>query len=99
MNNDPYEVLGVPNDVGEAEIRQRYLELVRTYPPDREPERFAAIHAAYASLRDPAERLRVQIFSDGSRSDSFEAIIEDLQTRLRDIRLPVQALLSWADAP
>ena len=44
--NDPYEVLELTPDADETEIRQRYLELVRAIPPDRAPERFAAIHAA-----------------------------------------------------
>ena len=40
--NDPYETLGLSPDAGESEIRRRYLELVREFPPDRAPERFAA---------------------------------------------------------
>ena len=61
--SDPYRVLGLTPDAGETEIRQRYLELVRAFPPDRAPERFAAVHAAYAALRDPANRLNAQLFS------------------------------------
>jgi curved DNA-binding protein CbpA len=97
--SDPYEVLELTPDAGESEIRQRYLELVRAFPPDRAPERFAAIHEAYASLRDPAKRVRAQIFSLGGKSDSFEAIVADLQARLREVRLPVDDLLAWADSP
>ena len=55
--NDPYEIFELTPDAGETEIRQRYLELVRQFPPDQAPERFAAVHAAYAALRDPARRL------------------------------------------
>jgi curved DNA-binding protein CbpA len=97
--SDPYEVLELKPDVGETEIRQRYLELVRAFPPDRAPERFAAIHAAYASLRDPAERLHTQIFALTTKQDSFESIAADLHARLRDVRLPVDTLLAWADSP
>ena len=61
--HDPYDVLGLTIDADETQIRQRYLELVRSNPPDREPERFAAVHAAYESLRDPAERIRNQLFT------------------------------------
>src|SRR5437763_1604580 len=56
--NDPYETLGLTPDAGEAEIRRRYLELVRESPPDRAPERFTAIHAAYAALRQAIEQFR-----------------------------------------
>jgi curved DNA-binding protein CbpA len=97
--SDPYEVLDLKPDAGETEVRQRYLELVRAFPPDRAPERFAAIHAAYASLRDPSERLRMQIFALATKSESFESIVADLQSRLRDVRVPVDILLGWADSP
>ena len=33
--NDPYVQLGLPPSADETEIRQRYLELVRQFPPDR----------------------------------------------------------------
>ena len=97
--NDPYEVLGLKPDAGEAEIRERYLELVRAFPPERAPERFAAVHTAYTALRDPAERLRLRLFEDDTKSDPVEAIIADLRRRLRDARLPVDILLSLADSP
>ena len=41
--SDPYEVLGLPRFADEAEIRRRYLELVRQFSPDRDPSRFAEI--------------------------------------------------------
>jgi curved DNA-binding protein CbpA len=97
--NDPHDVLGLTADAGEIEIRQRYLELVRAFPPERAPERFAAIHEAYAALRDPAERLHKRLFVVETKSDSFEAIASDLRRRLGDARLPVNALLSLADSP
>jgi curved DNA-binding protein CbpA len=97
--NDPYEIFGLTADASEAEIRQRYLELVRQFPPDHAPERFAAVHAAYDALRDPVRRLHAQLFMFESKTDSFEAITADLRNRLRGVRLPVQTLLSLADSP
>jgi curved DNA-binding protein CbpA len=47
--DDHFETLGLTRDSSEAEIRQRYLELVRAFSPERAPERFAAIHAAYST--------------------------------------------------
>lgn len=43
--NDPYVQLGLSPSADETEIRRRYLELVRQFPPDRAPERFAEIRA------------------------------------------------------
>jgi curved DNA-binding protein CbpA len=96
--SDPYEVMGLAAGASEAEIRQRYLELVRKFPPDRAPERFAAVHAAYASLRDPALRLHAQLFSIDPGSDSIEGIAAELRARLRDARLPLDVLLSLAES-
>jgi curved DNA-binding protein CbpA len=97
--SDPYRVLELTPDAGENEIRRRYLELVRLFPPDQAPERFAEIHAAYAALRDPATRLSEQLFGLEPKGSSFESIAADLYARLRDLRLPVDVLLSWADTP
>jgi curved DNA-binding protein CbpA len=97
--NDPYDVLGLTTEADETQIRKRYLELVRSHPPDREPERFAAVHAAYESLRDPAERIRNQLFRIEAKTDSIEAIAMDVRRKLLDVRLPLETLLGLADTP
>jgi curved DNA-binding protein CbpA len=96
--NDPYEVLGLASDADEAEIRRRYLELVRQFPPDRAPERFAAIRAAFDEVRDPARRLEAQILRV-STTDSLDAIATDIRARLTPARLSLDALLMLADLP
>jgi curved DNA-binding protein CbpA len=97
--DEHFEVLGLTKDAGEAEIRQRYLELVRAFSPERAPERFAAIHAAYSALRDPTARLESQLFSILCESDSLDLLARDLRHRLGRVRLPVETLLSLADTP
>lgn len=93
---DPYEVLGLPRDSGDAEIRRRYLELVRRHPPDREPGQFAAIRNAYDRLRDPVVRMESRLF-DLESNESLEAIVADVRRRLRAARIPTQTLLSLAE--
>ena len=51
-SSDPFQVLGLSQDAGEAEVRARYLELVKQNPPERDPEKFRAVHAAYEAARD-----------------------------------------------
>jgi curved DNA-binding protein CbpA len=58
---DPFTVLGVADDAGDAEIRQRYLALVREFPPDRAPDRFQELRAAYDALSDERKRLETKL--------------------------------------
>jgi DnaJ-class molecular chaperone len=59
--HDPFTVLGVDEEAGDAEIRQRYLTLVRDFPPDRAPERFQEYRAAYEALIDERKRLEMKL--------------------------------------
>jgi curved DNA-binding protein CbpA len=52
-NIDPFQVLGVSQDASETEVRARYLELVKQFSPDREPEKFREVRAAYEAAKDP----------------------------------------------
>lgn len=94
--NDPYELLGVAQDAGQDEIRRRYLELVREFSPERAPERFAAIRAAYDEVRDPLKSLQNQLFSLKT-NDSIDAIRNDLRGRLREAKIPMETLLKLAE--
>jgi curved DNA-binding protein CbpA len=94
--NDPFEIMGLAQGAGDDEIRSRYLQLVREFPPDRAPERFAQVRAAYDELRDPIRRLETQMFSLDTH-DSFEALARDLRARILRPDLPVETLLSLAE--
>jgi curved DNA-binding protein CbpA len=93
---DPYETLGVTRTSSDAEIRRRYLELVRQFPPERDAERFAAIRHAYDELRDPVARMSKRLF-DIDEGDSWEAIGDDWRRRLRTARIPLDVLLGLAE--
>ena len=58
---DPFTVLGVADDADDAEIRQRYLALVREFPPARAPDRFQELRAAYDALSDERKRLETKL--------------------------------------
>src|ERR1700685_1525054 len=66
MTEDPFAVLGVGEDAGDEAIKQRYLALVRAYPPDREPERFQQFRGAYEAIRGERERLEVKLLHTSS---------------------------------
>jgi curved DNA-binding protein CbpA len=45
-----YELLRVPRDADPQEVRQAYVRLVRRYPPEHFPEKFASLRRAYQQL-------------------------------------------------
>jgi len=51
--SDPFTILGVPPDASEEEVRARYLELVKQFPPERHPEKFHEVRAAYDAAKNP----------------------------------------------
>jgi curved DNA-binding protein CbpA len=51
-----YEILGVAKTAPAAEIKRAYFTLVRKYQPDRSPEEFKEIRAAYETLADEKKR-------------------------------------------
>jgi DnaJ-class molecular chaperone len=95
MHDDPFAVLGVSPEAGDDEIRRRYLELVREHPPEREPERFAAVRAAYEKVRTLDSRVRYRLFELG-KHESIEGVVEEIACRTPRPRLGLQALLTAA---
>ncbi|MCG6908071.1 MAG: J domain-containing protein [Desulfobacteraceae bacterium] len=87
---DPYEILGLTPEADDAAIRTAYLELVRRYPPDHHPQRFAAVSEAYQILKDEGARLRHQLFNLDS---GLRSPIEVLQRRFAapEARRPLTA--------
>lgn len=60
---DYYEVLGVPRDVEDTELKRAFRELARKFHPDVNPsqtaeDRFKEANEAYAVLSDPKARAR-----------------------------------------
>jgi curved DNA-binding protein CbpA len=95
---DPYETLGLSPDSDDETIRRRYLELVRQFTPEHHPERFAAVRAAYDSLRDLNTRLRYRLFEAGKK-ESIDKLIEEVQCRSPRRRMSLVTLLSTARKP
>lgn len=95
--HDPYTVLGVPADAGDAVIRARYLALTREFPPEHHPERFAAVRDAYEKLKDVDARARYWLFERGSE-DTIDAVIEEATCRTPRPRPGLARLLDAARA-
>ena len=62
-HEDPHQLLGIPPEASEEEVRAAYLRKVKEYPPDRAPQDFEKVRDAYETLRDPRRRTRQLLLS------------------------------------
>ena len=90
----PHEVLDLPANAYSDQVRQRYLELVKVNSPERAPERFAEIRAAYEAMRDPVARVERLLFDTVNRA-TLRDISERLRTDVRDRPVATEMLLSF----
>lgn len=91
-SGDPFQVLGVSRDAGEAEVRARYLELVKQYPPEREPEKFREIREAYETAKDPLSIAQYLLTPPGDDVPQWSTVLE--RQRGNPPRLSAKFLLS-----
>jgi len=59
---NPYDELSAQRDATDAEIKHLYLEQVKRYPPEKDPERFKQIRHAYELIKDQNARLEHELF-------------------------------------
>lgn len=88
----PHQVLGLSRNASAEEIRVRYLELVREFPPDREPDRFREIRAAYEAASDPLVLAQALLQPPDDVPPEWSTVIQE--QRQRPPALGVDFLLS-----
>jgi tetratricopeptide (TPR) repeat protein len=82
VKKNHYEVLGVATTAADMDIKRAYFGLVRKYQPDRFPEEFKEIRAAYETLSDRQKRAEydaidklpssvASLFHEAQRLDHF----------------------------
>lgn len=58
----PYQILNILPSATDAEIKQAYLQQVKLFPPDKDPQQFQLIHQAYIKIKDIKSRLSYELF-------------------------------------
>jgi DnaJ-class molecular chaperone len=72
---NPYFVLNVNADCTDADVRAAYLNAVREFTPEKHPERFSDIQAAYEKIKDERSRIRWFLFDTAMPAQSpFDAL-------------------------
>jgi len=73
---DPFTILGVSANADHAEVRARYLELVKQFPPEREPEKFREVRAAFEAVQDPQTIARQLVTPPSDDPPQWSAVLE-----------------------
>ena len=90
--SDPYLTLGIPPAADDAAVHAAYLKAVKTCPPERDPQRFQALRAAYESLRTRRDRLAQALF------DQTPPTLTDILDRADPVGAPRRPTRALFDA-
>ena len=70
--SNPYQILEIPKSATQEEIKKAYFGLIKKYPPEKEPEKFKTIRAAYDSLKTPIKKAEADLFIFKEPEEDFE---------------------------
>ena len=87
--SNAHQILELKPDATAEEIRKAYLSLVRQHPPDRDPDKFRDIHAAYQMLNDPMVQATALLTRNRDKPDLLAVIAaaEKVRPRLSTLNL------------
>ncbi len=100
MIHDPYILFGLPSheDLADEQVRQRYLQLIREFPPEQHPAQFAAIRAAYEKIRTVHFRAKYRLFGAGAE-ETVDQIIEEVDSKMARPRPTLSQLFEAIETP
>jgi curved DNA-binding protein CbpA len=90
---NPFRVLSLPETATDEAVRSSYVALLKKHPPEREPERFREIQAAYETIRDELSRRRFLLF-EPSRGETLQAWIQEIREESRHRRMSLDDIRS-----
>ena len=74
---DPFALLGVSEDADAPALKRAYYKKVRQHPPEKDPELFQRIRAAYELLSDPERRRHY--LAERSHSEELTELLEEAE--------------------
>lgn len=77
-----YEILGIGEDADEKAIKRAYFKLIRKYSPEKDPEQFQEIRAAYERLLEEKDKPENSIQLEFPADDKFAMSMFDQIQRL-----------------
>ena len=76
LDQNPQNILGVPQDAKAGEIRTAYLNKIKEYPPEKFPAEFERVRDAYTILSDVRYRTRLMLQSADPEA-SLETLLDN----------------------
>jgi len=70
---DPYKILEVSQDATPGEIKKAYFRQIKQFPPEKAPEKFKEIRAAYEKLRTDQVRIETDMKLIWNPEGDFQA--------------------------
>lgn len=74
LSKDPYKVLGISSKASAEEIKKAYFSLIAKYTPEKNPEAFKKIRAAYDQIRSQKRREETDflLFDEGESGAEYQ---------------------------
>jgi len=80
-----YDILGIAENADKKEIKKAYFRLIREYTPEKDPERFQEIRAAYERLTEEADHPENNIQLEFPKDDKFaKSMFDQIQQLIYD---------------
>lgn len=80
-----YEILGIGEDADEKTIKRAYFKLIREYSPEKDPERFQEIRAAYERLLEEKDKPKNNFQLEFPADDKFAlSMFDQIQELLQE---------------
>ncbi len=88
--SDPFELLGVPRNVTELDLKRAYTKLIRKYKPEHAPDEFRKIREAYEAAIEMSRWYRNSPVFDERRAETpFTPVEPQEETRDTPAETPI----------